>query len=373
MDGRGAGADRDSRVDGTRLLAETVSRSISAGAAPAPAVGYYGQRGDEELTEESAAGEVPRRRRPGVGGGSPTGPAAGRGPSISQGIVLAKDGAAKRMLLLSAWVSAAESERVAVVEPISLDDVARTYLRASRRIREGRLQPRRPWCGPNHDSDDALGAALHRPRPPAPGLRREARVCEMGERCSQRPARCRRASQTRLPSRPGARGRAEHGLSMTWWALLLLGGRCGTSALMLYVVRRGTGSATVVDAGWAASPRRIAILYAALGGGEREHRALVGITGGLAFGRPTRAPSRSGSTARRTCSIRRSGVAGASAATSSSAFLVFFQTQALAAVLLSVPLLAGATTTTMGSSGSNGRGSPSGSSGHPSKWSPTGN
>ena len=49
---------RDSRVDGTRLLAETVSRLDPRPALLlASAVGYYGQRGDEELTEESAAGE----------------------------------------------------------------------------------------------------------------------------------------------------------------------------------------------------------------------------------------------------------------------------------------------------------------------------
>ncbi|MCA1816228.1 MAG: TIGR01777 family oxidoreductase [Acidobacteria bacterium] len=50
---------RDSRVQSTRLLAETLAR---LNAKPrvlvsASAIGYYGERGDELLTEESAAGE----------------------------------------------------------------------------------------------------------------------------------------------------------------------------------------------------------------------------------------------------------------------------------------------------------------------------
>ena len=50
---------------------------------------------------------------------------------------------------------------------------------------------------------------------------------------------------------------------MSWWVLLLLGwGLAATLQLVLYGVQ-------VVDAGWAASLAGIAILYAALGGGER--------------------------------------------------------------------------------------------------------
>jgi steroid 5-alpha reductase family enzyme len=57
---------------------------------------------------------------------------------------------------------------------------------------------------------------------------------------------------------------------MSWWVLLLLGwGLAATLQLVLYGVQVRTGSATVVDAGWAASLAGIAILYAALGGGER--------------------------------------------------------------------------------------------------------
>jgi uncharacterized protein (TIGR01777 family) len=50
---------RDSRVQGTRLLAETLA-SLNAkprALVSASAIGYYGDRGEETLTEQSAAGE----------------------------------------------------------------------------------------------------------------------------------------------------------------------------------------------------------------------------------------------------------------------------------------------------------------------------
>ncbi|MBT8485943.1 MAG: TIGR01777 family oxidoreductase, partial [Phycisphaerae bacterium] len=50
---------RDSRVDGTRALAESLARSATppAGLIVASAVGYYGDRGAETLTETSASGD----------------------------------------------------------------------------------------------------------------------------------------------------------------------------------------------------------------------------------------------------------------------------------------------------------------------------
>ncbi len=72
---------------------------------------------------------------------------------------------------------------------------------------------------------------------------------------------------------------------MTWWALLLLGWAFAASIqLVLYVVQRRTGSATVVDAGWAASLVGIVLLYAAFGAGEPEHRLLVAVMATVASG-----------------------------------------------------------------------------------------
>ena len=67
-------------------------------------------------------------------------------------------------------------------------------------------------------------------------------------------------------------------------------GLTGALQLGLWRRQRRTGSATVVDAGWAASLAGMAILYAILGEGGLEHRVLVADHGGLAFGRLTSAP-----------------------------------------------------------------------------------
>lgn len=47
---------RDSRVRGTRNLVEGLKRSSARVLVSASAIGFYGDRGDEELTEDSAAG-----------------------------------------------------------------------------------------------------------------------------------------------------------------------------------------------------------------------------------------------------------------------------------------------------------------------------
>jgi uncharacterized protein (TIGR01777 family) len=48
---------RDSRVDATELFAEALGASGASVLVSGSAVGYYGNRGEEELTEESAPGE----------------------------------------------------------------------------------------------------------------------------------------------------------------------------------------------------------------------------------------------------------------------------------------------------------------------------
>ena len=92
---------RDSRVDGTRTLVTALAaldplpRVLVSGSA----VGYYGDRGDEELTEDVRRRQrVPRRRRPGVGGGDRAGarPPASGSRTIRTGLVLAPSGGALR-------------------------------------------------------------------------------------------------------------------------------------------------------------------------------------------------------------------------------------------------------------------------------------
>jgi steroid 5-alpha reductase family enzyme len=129
---------------------------------------------------------------------------------------------------------------------------------------------------------------------------------------------------------------------VSWWALLLLAwGLTAGLQFSLWLWQRRTGSATAVDAGWAASLAGMAILYAILGQGELEHRLLIGVTGGLAFGRLTWLVAKrvGGEEDKRYQELRRRWRAkGREQGT----FFVFYQAQAMIAVLLSLPFLAAA-------------------------------
>jgi steroid 5-alpha reductase family enzyme len=126
---------------------------------------------------------------------------------------------------------------------------------------------------------------------------------------------------------------------MTWWGLLLLGWALAAGIqLVLWLVQLRTGKALIVDVGWAATLVVLPLLYATLADGELEHRLLVAGMSTVAFGRLTlhllhrvggdedpryrelraRWQARGGDQAR---------------------FFVFFQAQAVAAVVLSLPFL----------------------------------
>ena len=290
---------RDSRVDGTRLLAETVARLEPRPALLlASAVGYYGQRGDEELTEQSAAGDgfLADVVRAWEAAADPARAAGARVVHFRQGIVLSKDGGALARMLLAVPSRGRRPrrQRLAVVELDRARRRRRGLRPCARASARGRLQPRGPGCGPKpRTSSTRWGSALHRPTVfPLPGFAVKLAFGEMGEEMllgGQR-ALPERLQDAELPVRaPGDRGRAgTRPLAMTWWALLLLAwGLTAALQLGLWLWQRRTGSATVVDAGWAASLAGMAILYAILGEGGLEHRVLVGVTGGLAFGRLT--------------------------------------------------------------------------------------
>ncbi len=94
---------RDSRVNGTRLLADALARMESPPRIllSASAIGFYGNRGDELITEQAEAGsgflpEVCREWE------AATGPAAGRGirvASLRFGVVLSPAGGALAKML----------------------------------------------------------------------------------------------------------------------------------------------------------------------------------------------------------------------------------------------------------------------------------
>jgi uncharacterized protein (TIGR01777 family) len=161
-------AIRDSRVLGTTLVAETV-----AGLEPRPAllcasaVGYYGQQGDEILTEESPRGEGFLADV--VGGwesaADPAREAGARVVHFRQAPILARhDGMVKRMLLpfrlgLGGRVGSGEQWW----SWITLHDVVAAYLFALQHPLEGAWNLVAPGVVRNRDFVDTFGDALHRP------------------------------------------------------------------------------------------------------------------------------------------------------------------------------------------------------------------
>ena len=161
---------RDSRVKGTRLIAETLARQLPHRPrvlVQASATGIYGDRGDEALDEAAAPGtgflaEVVRDWE----GASGLAEAAGiRVVKLRLGVVLtAKGGALERLMLpFKMGVGGRIGTGRQWMPWISLDDAVEVVLRA---IRDERLHgPVNAVAGAvrNADFTDALARALRRP------------------------------------------------------------------------------------------------------------------------------------------------------------------------------------------------------------------
>jgi uncharacterized protein (TIGR01777 family) len=162
-------AIRTSRVDATRLLVDHLGSLSSRPAAfvSASAVGFYGSRGDEELTEDSAKGtgfladlvadwerEAFRAREAGI-----------RTVAIRTGVVLAAhDGALKRMLLpFKLGIGGRIGRGRAWFPWISLEDIARVYAFALESGLEGPVNGTAPGLVTNAEFTRALGRAVRRP------------------------------------------------------------------------------------------------------------------------------------------------------------------------------------------------------------------
>lgn len=160
----------DSRVDGTRLLAERLAELGDAGPRTllsGSAVGFYGDRGDEELDETSASGdgflaEICRRWEAATG----TAEAAGvRVAHLRSGVVLTASGGALKKLLpifklgvggrfgsgrqWMSWISLTDQVR-AIEHLLSSDSAGPVNLTAPNPVR-------------NADFADTLGDVLRRP------------------------------------------------------------------------------------------------------------------------------------------------------------------------------------------------------------------
>jgi uncharacterized protein (TIGR01777 family) len=169
---------RDSRVSGTRLLCDAL-----AGLARPPkaivcasAVGYYGDRGEETLTEESppGAGFLAGVCREWEAASAPAARKGIRVVALRIGMVLSpKGGALPRMLpLFRAGLGGVIGSGRQYVSWVALDDLPHVVLHALERDDlSGPVNAVAPLPVTNREFTEALGKALSRPTPlPVPAF-----------------------------------------------------------------------------------------------------------------------------------------------------------------------------------------------------------
>ncbi len=175
-----------SRVDTTRLLAETAAtRSPRPALIVASAVGYYGDRGDEELTEASEHGDgfladvaVEWERA-----AQPARDAGARTVHLRQGIVLSRAGGALARLLtpFRLGLGGRVGSGTQYWSWISLVDAVATYVWAIEGDVSGPVNAVAPRPVTNTELVTALGTVLRRPtRVPLPSLAVRAMFGQMG-------------------------------------------------------------------------------------------------------------------------------------------------------------------------------------------------
>lgn len=176
-----------SRVDGTRLIAETAARLRGKPVLLcASATGFYGNRGDEEVDERAPRGdgflsEVVDRWEAAA---EPARAAGLRTVHLRQGIVLARHGGALKRMLIPFRLGA--GGKVGSGRQwwswVSLDDTVAAYLFALERPIEGAVNVTAPGATTNLEFTKALGRALHRPTIlPLPKLAVRAAFGQMGQ------------------------------------------------------------------------------------------------------------------------------------------------------------------------------------------------
>ncbi len=161
---------RDSRVDGTRLLAERIA---AAGSPPgvlvcASAVGLYGSRADELLTEESAAGEgfLSEVCSAWEAAADPARAAGTRVVHLRLGVVLSPSGGAlgKMLLPFKLGLGGRLGSGEQWMSWISLDDVSRAFVHALTDAGlEGAVNAVGPAAVTNAEFTKTLGRVLGRP------------------------------------------------------------------------------------------------------------------------------------------------------------------------------------------------------------------
>lgn len=177
----------DSRVEGTRLIAETAARLPRRPVVLcASAIGFYGLRGDEVVDESSPRGTgfLADVVEAWEAAAEPARAAGLRTVHLRQGIVLSKHGGALHRMLLPFKFGA--GGRVGSGRQwwswVSLDDAVAAYRFALEQPLEGPVNVTAPGAVTNADFAKALGRALHRPaRFPLPSFAAKAAFGQMGE------------------------------------------------------------------------------------------------------------------------------------------------------------------------------------------------
>jgi uncharacterized protein len=183
---------RDSRVQGTQTLATAAAESFRRSGQPgvfiaASAIGYYGSRGDELLTEESAPGQgfLPEVSQEWEAATNPAREAGLRVVNLRFGVVLSRNGGALKSMLLPFRLGL--GGRVASGRQywswVSLDDVVGVILFALENDSlRGPVNVVSPEPARNEEFVRALGETLHRPTIfPLPAFVVRALMGEMGE------------------------------------------------------------------------------------------------------------------------------------------------------------------------------------------------
>jgi len=169
---------RDSRVKGTQLISETLAtlQRRPATLLASSAIGYYGDRGDESLTEESTAGDdfLAKVSRDWEAATQVATRAGIRVVTMRTGVVLTATGGALGMMLppfrigLGGWVGSGKQ----YVSWIALDDIINAMLHLlDRRDISGPVNLTAPTPVTNRELAKALGKVLGRPvLVPVPGF-----------------------------------------------------------------------------------------------------------------------------------------------------------------------------------------------------------
>lgn len=178
----------ESRTEGTGLLAQTLASLARPPAVlvTASGIGYYGDRGDEELTEESSRGEgfLAEVAQAWETAADPAREAGIRVVHLRQGIVLSRRGGALAKLLTPFRLGL--GGRVGSGRQwwsyLSLDDAVAAYLHALTSDLSGPVNSAAPGLVTNATFTKALGRALGRPTVfPLPAVAVRLALGEMGE------------------------------------------------------------------------------------------------------------------------------------------------------------------------------------------------